>query len=326
METSVLQTWYIPSTIPHWDEKLRKTLLDACYLHNNYRRLEASSIARIKHKLKVEECKYIPELLIYTNKIGYRLKHKSFSFLINLFINHPAFRWLCGITNMDIFLAAKICGYIPMVSSSHFITYSKLRKFAGLAPIIDGKTGKRIDILSKTNRSKFNVNLRRSLYSLFLHWERLKDKNNIQLDPEVKTYYSFYLQQKSAAEKKSQNKNWTPIQIRFTAIRKTCDLFLSHLWETWRLALRWPVPDRYVHSVLNKQGKEQAWQYSSKLLSDRIYEIYEGMVNKFQQDKFFKTKLLFEINNYWRNLSKIYPDLEYISKHNYSNRNQNRYK
>lgn len=55
------------------------------------------------------------------------------------------------------------------------------------------------------------------------------------------------------AKVRYDGRDWTPLHIHNAALRKMCKIFLSHLWERWRIMRGLPTRMAYVHEELGHE-------------------------------------------------------------------------
>ena len=71
-------------------------------------------------------------------------------------------------------------------------------------------------------------------------------------------YERFYRKERQKAEE--ERSGWSDARKHYLALRKTQKLFLSHLWEVWRLAEGMEVSGPYAMVCLGHSGKIDPWE------------------------------------------------------------------
>ena len=168
------------------------------------------------------------------------MEEELISYAAKELARHPAGEFLAGIRGVGPLTAGRVVGLIPMFDANSFTTFSKLRAYAGLAP---GR-----DKLVKNQQARFNVQLRTALHICWATWQQLYHTK--RLDPQGH-YMNIYLKWEQHYEQTKPD--WTKKHRMLAARRKCLDVFLHHIWYSWRTKQGWPIRDLYVHERLNHE-------------------------------------------------------------------------
>jgi hypothetical protein len=128
-------------------------------------------------------------------------------------------------------LAAKIIALIGDIAQ--FDTVSKLWRFAGYA-VVDG----RAERLQAGEKAHYSIRLKTTCYLLGTSFLRLGSPYREVYDRAKERYMQA-------------RPDWTPLHRHLAAQRVMVKLFLSHLWERWRLLEGLPVRPPYAADYLN---------------------------------------------------------------------------
>lgn len=158
---------------------------------------------------------------------------------------HPAMRWLGEVRGIGPILAGKLLGLIDDIGK--FATASKLRRFAGYA-VIDGKRER------PTKGEKLHYNTRLKSLCWLIVSSMLRSGGS--------PYRVVYDTQKARYEE--IHPDWTKGHRHLAAMRKVSSLFLSHLWETWRMAEGLPVRPPYAEEYLHHTAITNPWDFVGK--------------------------------------------------------------
>jgi hypothetical protein len=153
----------------------------------------------------------------------------------------PACLLLMTVPGIGAGLAAKIVALIGDIG--RFATVSKLWRYAGYA-CIDGKR----ETLVRGEPAHFNKRLKSAAYLAGISFLRSGS-------PYSDAYYRF------RERYDAQRPEWTPGHRHAAAMRKMIKLFLSHLWEEWRLLEGLPIRRTYVIDYLGHTAIEQPSSY-----------------------------------------------------------------
>ncbi|GIW59990.1 MAG: hypothetical protein KatS3mg087_1056 [Patescibacteria group bacterium] len=179
---------------------------------------------------------------------------------------HPAGMFLAGIAGVGPIIGARIVSLIPMDSELNFSNYSKLRKFAGMAPGFD----KRV----KGVKCSYSPKLRTALHVLWQIWLKL-DARGVLPERHYMAVYRKWLEHYQA-----HKPDWSKMHCSMAAKRKCLDPFLCNLWEYWRKTQGWEARPLYVHERLGHTSKYNIEDFWDKELAEkRIVDWRKGKSN-----------------------------------------------
>lgn len=144
---------------------------------------------------------------------------------------YPIYHEAARVRGVGPTLAAKVIALVGDIGQ--FDTVSKLWRFAGYA-VIDG----RAERLQSGEKAHYSTRLKTTCYLLGTSFLRLGSP-----------YREVY---DRAKERYTQTRpEWTPLHRHLAAQRVMVKLFLSHLWERWRILEGLPVRPHYAAEYLN---------------------------------------------------------------------------
>jgi len=123
-------------------------------------------------------------------------------------------------------------------------TVSALWKYAGLAVNAEGKADKP----TKGEKLPYNAELKRICFLISTSFLRANSPYRCEYDEAKERYQRAHV-------------DWTLGHCDFAARRKMMKLFLSHLWEAWRIQRGLPVRQHYAAQVLNHDGDKPMERY-----------------------------------------------------------------
>lgn len=197
---------------------------------------------------------------------------------------HPAHIFMMGIPGINRTMCCRILGLIPMTTEDNFASFSHLRSFAGIAP---GKNRK-----VKGQKCTFCGRLKSTLHVAFGSMQKaaaICQKSQTRPNrfyPEIyaswrKIYAERHGPEGELSEKAQTEKldkvtkivkvkdvpTWPKYRQHLAARNKMLDVFLVHLWRSWREALSWSVRSLYVHEKLGHEMDYQALDFWSPSMS-----------------------------------------------------------
>lgn len=167
----------------------------------------------------------------------------------SMLVDHPAWPWLSQIRGIGPTLAGKLLGHIGGVDICPNV--AKLWRFAGFA-VIDDKAER----LHKGEPAHFNRRLKTVCYLVGVSFLRTGSPYKVIYDNHKKRYQEVH-------------PDWTPQHIHLAALRKMIKLFLSHLWETWRVAEGLDVRPPYAIEYLKHTTYRDPWSFITVKKSSR---------------------------------------------------------
>lgn len=180
---------------------------------------------------------------------------------------HPVFEWLMGVPGINRTLGCRVLGMIPMDDEDNFVTFSKLRVFAGLCP---GRNK-----LVKGEKACFNKRLKTALYVAFGNMLKAaaicEGKPNAppRMYAEIyRKWRTIYLDRHGEG-KEAKEKGWPDLRQHFAAKNKLLDVFVCHVWRKWREAMGWSVRSLYVHDKLGHHVNFEADEFSSPAMAKK---------------------------------------------------------
>lgn len=180
---------------------------------------------------------------------------------------HVAYEWLMGIPGINRTIACRILGLIPMEQEEDFTTFSKLRVFSGLCP---GRNR-----LVKGQKACYSTRLKTVLFVAFGSILKSGAVCRKSKDRPARFYGEIYenwrgIYKERYGEKTEGKANgWPDLRQHFAAKNKMLDVFVCHLWETWRKGMGWSVRSLYVHEKLGHHMKYNAADFSSPEMAQR---------------------------------------------------------
>jgi hypothetical protein len=165
----------------------------------------------------------------------------------------PIWDWLVGIKGIGEHLAAKLLAQIDDIGC--FATISKLRRFAGLA-VLDGKAEPKSSEhynrrLKATLIGELGVAAQFITHYTFPYRDLYDEKraDDRRKHPDV-ICKECGLKWEDCPNKKKGNMRYNDAHMLMRAKRKVAQVFLSHLWVTWREMEGLPVSKPYVEAIL----------------------------------------------------------------------------
>lgn len=156
--------------------------------------------------------------------------------------DHPAWPWLAGVRGIGPTLATKMLGLIGDVGK--FPTVSKLWRFAGYA-VIEGSR----EYHKKGEKAHYSTRLKTVLYLVGDSFIKSNSPYRAIYDGAKEHYHSTHPE-------------WTKGHVHLASKRKMVKLFLSHLWEVWRIAEGHSVRPPYVQEYLGHTTISDPWQFN----------------------------------------------------------------
>lgn len=178
---------------------------------------------------------------------------------------HPAAVWLLGVPGIHRTLAGRIVGLIPMEGPEDFCTFSKMRKFAGLAPGFNR--------LKKGEKAPFCKRLKVALFVAAGSFLKAQAVCTGRRNAPRRFYAEIYEAWRATYEQRGlqlpEKDRWSKLHQHLAAMDKMLDVFLSHLWKRWRQRASWPVPPLYVHERLGHQDTYDPDDFSTTTSAQR---------------------------------------------------------
>lgn len=162
----------------------------------------------------------------------------------------------------------------------NFSSFGKLRVFAGLCP---GKNR-----LVKGEKACFNRRLKTALYIAFTSMlkangarERIKDGPKCWYTDIYYKWREFYEEREGTNKKpKRGEESWSELHQHYAAKNKMLDVFMVHLWRTWRENTGWSVLSLYVHVKLGHHMDYDAADFSSEAFGARKIKQHAANVRR----------------------------------------------
>jgi len=155
--------------------------------------------------------------------------------------DHPALDFLNHIKGIGGVLGCKLIALIGDIEN--FDTVSKLWRYCGMG-VIKGKAERRI----KGEGMHYNQRLKDLMFLIAKSFLMSQNKYS-ELYYKYKEYYQ------------NNRKDWTPLHIHLASNRQMIKIFLSHLWEQWRLAEGLNIRLPYVIEKLGHTGILRAEEF-----------------------------------------------------------------
>lgn len=174
--------------------------------------------------------------------------------------DHVCYEWLMGVPGVNRTLGCRIIGMIPMERESDFATFSKLRVFAGLCP---GRNR-----LVRGQKAPFSVRLKTTLYVAFGSMLKAEAVCRTSRHRPARFYAEIYhawrdtYRERHGEKAEAKANGWPDLRQHFAAKNKLLDVFVCHLWRTWREAKGWDVRSLYVHERLGHHMDYDAADFS----------------------------------------------------------------
>ena len=138
---------------------------------------------------------------------------------------HPMYEQLSALKGIGPILSTKL---LSMIDIELAPTVSSLWRFAGFG-VVDGQREKR----TKGEKAHYNGRLKTTCYLAGTSFLRSNSPYRAEYDRAKERYQGAH-------------PDWTKLHIHHAAMGNMIKLFLSHLWEQWRLAEGLPVRPAYV--------------------------------------------------------------------------------
>jgi len=149
----------------------------------------------------------------------------------------PIYESLSGLKGIGPLLSAKL---IAMIDIERADTVSALWRYCGYG-VVDGERERP----TKGEKLHYNARLKTTLYLVASSFLKCNSPYREVYD-DAKTFYQ------------AGRPDWTKAHIHNAAMRKMIKVFLSHLWEAWRVIENLPVRGTYVHDRLNHDHEYKA--------------------------------------------------------------------
>jgi hypothetical protein len=238
-------------------ENLR-AVVDAYYKSQKSRVAWENRLRALRQEKDTEESPRLLQAQSYLEMFG-TIEKRAFGEMGQELISHPAWPWLRRVKGIGPTLAAKLLCDIDIELARHV---SSLWKFCGLAPK-NGRAMRKV----KGEKLQYNQKLRNVCYLIgtqFLMTKRLsRPSPYLAIYDRWKIYYHEN-RKGEAWQKSSGEEDWRPLRIDLAARRKMVNIFLSHLWLTWREAVQLPTSKPYAIGVLGHETYYEPWDFVEK--------------------------------------------------------------
>lgn len=180
---------------------------------------------------------------------------------------HPCYVWAMGVPGINRTVACKILGVIPMESPEDFATFSQLRTFAGICP--------ERNKLVKGEKACFSRRLKTTLYVAWSSMLKAEAVSRGSAGSPARFYAEIYrkwreiYKQRYGEGEPAKKAGWPDGRQHHAAKNKLLDVFLCHLWRTWREALGYDVATLYVHEKLGHHMDYAAEEFNSPIMAAR---------------------------------------------------------
>lgn len=215
---------------------------------------------------------------------------------------HPVSEWALGVPGVGPLIVARLIASIPMDSENDFVTFSKLRKYAGICPGHDRRI--------KGQKLAYNPETKTTLF-LAGFAMRTNRANHAKLDAHLKPHRLYIEIFDSWFDKYQQRNAQLPASDRCAeshlvkrALRKMLDVFLCHFWQVLRETSGFSVRPLYVHDHLGHQFMYRHVDFSNHHLALRNITRLQALVKRTFGNKSKPRKVISELATFFRSLQQ----------------------
>lgn len=158
--------------------------------------------------------------------------------------NEEIFQYMKPIKGLGPLLSAKL---ISMIDIKRPNTVSALWRYAGLGVVKDENGVGHAERRVKGEPLHYNMKLKSTMFLVVSSFLKSNSPYRVVYDRTKERY-------------KQIRPDWPLMRIHRTAMRKTAQVFLSHLYEVWRKLEGLSVRPLYVHEYLKDAGHEFVYQ------------------------------------------------------------------